>query len=149
VAYINRPPIFSCCTIPLHYDDDNKSDAGGDGGVGDRPTSAVVCVGGEGVRVVPILAVAGSVVAAGVGGGRGSSGSNAAGLHSGVFAVAFGYSLSLSSSLSLCVALARTDACSCALARCFACHLSRFACLPPSHLLLAHKRLLIPNNVCM
>ena len=132
--------MFSCCTIPLHYDDDNKSDAGGDGGVGDRPTSAVVCVGGEGVRVVPILAVAGSVVAAGVGGGRGSSGSSAAGLHSGVSAVAFGYPLSLSCSLSLCVALARTDVCSCALARSFACYLSRFACLPPSHLLLADKR---------
>jgi len=74
VAYINRPPIFSCCTIPLHYDDDNKSDAGGDGGVGDRPTSAVVGVGGEGGGVVPILAVAGSVVAAGGGGGGGLQG---------------------------------------------------------------------------
>ena len=55
-----RPPLFSCCTVPLPHDDGGDNGVGsaggekGDGGVGGGASSALVCVCGEGVRVAPI-----------------------------------------------------------------------------------------------
>jgi hypothetical protein len=51
------PPLFSCCSIPLPYQEDGGENAGReawDGGDGVRAASAVVWVGGDGARMVSV-----------------------------------------------------------------------------------------------
>jgi len=105
-----RPPLVSCCTIPLRHQDDDEGGAGnlmggrrdvggglgeGEGGGAARVASVVVCVCGAGVSVFPI----GYAAAGGGGGGGGGGGSAPSGLAASIAAapasVSFGPAFSL------------------------------------------------------
>jgi hypothetical protein len=106
-----RPPLVSCCTIPLRHQDDDEGGAGnlvggrrdvgggwgeGEGGVA-RVASVVVCVCGAGVSVVPI----GYATAGGGGGGGGGGGSAPSGLTASIAAAPASVSLGPAFSLPL------------------------------------------------